>query len=436
MLGSVPAQHSEQLESKKQTNNPSSKLFSSPVSSPTKIPVIRVIVSDRLGFINITVTSLPTFLEELKLGIARRYLFGPATLGICAKHFSNNTTAPILEKLQVMKVTGPYALRFATDIHLVGLGKMEIREIADVRDAEEQWAFGTGKEPLDLNCGVGNFESIVHMSYRHYSLPYTEAIRVELAAVETKRPFGHVVTAKKKKIKTPTGRRWSIWVVKTLKKKLKRAENTLKETRAAFEGLNEGLCTAKMAEFQMKLLDGPKTNKLVEGSVTWLASGMAIEVAQDKLATDTRSLLGIHATILAKTTFAHRQSQLRGRVQRFQQEVFRMFGIYDEKEVTLRLVDEDLAQTNLNLDEKGWGALNDVELTPDAPELNIHHLMEAKQELQKGQANDCQGLMLALWTQGLLLRTTIRNANSTVFYGFLRHYGSLILAYLAPVAAQ
>lgn len=55
-------------------------------------------------------------------------------------------TSPILEKLEVMKVTGPHALRFVTDTHLVELGKMEIGEIADVRDAEERWAFGTGKE--------------------------------------------------------------------------------------------------------------------------------------------------------------------------------------------------------------------------------------------------------------------------------------------------
>lgn len=132
-----------------------------------------------------------------------------------------------------------------------------------------------------------------------------------------------------------------------------------------------------------------------------------------------------------------------------------MFGVEDEKEVMLRLADEDLAQTNLDLDEEGWGQLVDVELTPDAPEvqdmmdededrddeeplenearpdravllmpssvsplgisqLNIHHLMEAELELRKGQANDClEGLMLALCTQGLLLRTTIRNANGT-----------------------
>lgn len=45
-----------------------------------------------------------------------------------------------------MKVTGPHALRFVTDQHLMDLGDMEIGEIADVRDAEERWVIGTGTD--------------------------------------------------------------------------------------------------------------------------------------------------------------------------------------------------------------------------------------------------------------------------------------------------
>lgn len=132
-----------------------------------------------------------------------------------------------------------------------------------------------------------------------------------------------------------------------------------------------------------------------------------------------------------------------------------MIGVDDEKEVRLRFPGEDLTQTNLDLDDGGWGELIDVELPSEGPEredvinededrdddepseneirpdrsvllmpstisplaipgLNIGHLVEAELELRKGQANDSlEGLMLALCTQGLLLRTTVRNAEGT-----------------------
>lgn len=176
---------------------------------------------------------------------------------------------------------------------------------------------------------------------------------------------------------------------------------------------------------------------------------------RDKFSTDTRRLLGAHATIPAKTAFAHRQASLRGRVRRFQQESLRWLGVDDEKDVMLRLASEDLSKTNLDLDEEGWGELVDVEFGPDSEEiedlndddedrededpvedgirpdrsvllmpssisplaiskLNIGHLKEAELELRKGQANDSlEGLMLALCTQGLLLRTKVRNAEGT-----------------------
>lgn len=122
--------------------------------------------------------------------------------------------------------------------------------------------------------------------------------------------------------------------VKTLNKKLKRAENALEETHNAFKGLNEGLdsqliakwtksetkamdmrgshlkyydvrhvkgvflavwdpsfsilcldglyckIASTMGEIEMDLLDGPRTKDLVEGSVSWLASGIALEGEQ------------------------------------------------------------------------------------------------------------------------------------------------------------
>lgn len=163
---------------------------------------------------------------------------------------------------------------------------------------------------------------------------------------------------------------------------------------------------------------------------------------RDKLATDIRRLLGVHATIPTKTTFAHRLSRLRGRVRRFQQESLKVIGVDEEKDVVLRFAGEDLAQTNLDLDDEGWGQLIDVELTSDteSPEvqdtieddedgddeqplenevrpdrsillmpsaisplvisrLNISQLVEVELESRKGQANDIlEGLMLALCT--------------------------------------
>lgn len=176
---------------------------------------------------------------------------------------------------------------------------------------------------------------------------------------------------------------------------------------------------------------------------------------RDKLGTDIRRLLGVHATIPTKTAFAYRESRLRGKIRRFQEVSLRMLGVDDAKEVMLRLAEEDLAKTNLDLDDEGWGQLVDVELASESPGigdlldgdedmddeeplenevrpdrsvllmpstisplvvagLNISHLVEAELELRKGQSNDSlDGLMLALCTQGLLLRTTVRNAEGT-----------------------
>lgn len=134
-----------------------------------------------------------------------------------------------------------------------------------------------------------------------------------------------------------------------------------------------------------------------------------------------------------------------------------MIGVDDEKDIVFRLAGEDLEQINMDLDEEGWGELVDVELTSDTelPEeqdenaededkddeeplehevrpdksvlpmpsaisplmiarLNLGQLVEAELQLRKGQANDSlEGLMLALCTQGLLLRKTVRNAEGT-----------------------
>lgn len=179
---------------------------------------------------------------------------------------------------------------------------------------------------------------------------------------------------------------------------------------------------------------------------------------RDKLSTDSRRLLGIHATIPTKTAFAHRFSRLRGRVRRFQEEALDIYGVEDVDDLHLRLPGEDLTQTNTDLDEEGWGELIDVELPSDEQEsleregndsdnegeddvvslqtrgspdkdtllmpsslspfvvqrLKLEHLTDLELKLRIGQLNDSlDGLMLALCTQGLLLRTKVRNASGT-----------------------
>lgn len=120
----------------------------------------------------------------------------------------------------------------------------------------------------------------------------------------------------------------------------------------------------------------------------------------------------------------------------------------------MRLGGEDLAQTNIDLDEEGWGELIDIELLSDELEqpegrdnevqddeeplqnqvipetevllmpsslspfiirrLKLEHLMDLELKMRIGQLNDSlDGLMLALCTQGLLLRTKVRNASGT-----------------------
>ena len=104
---------------------------------------------------------------------------------------------------------------------------------------------------------------------------------------------------------------WHGISVKTLNKKLKRAGLALEETNEALEGLNEGLSKdlvskwekaeqkamskrgrflkcynvssvkpASMVEIQIRLLGGQGLNGHAEGSVAWLASGIALEAAQ------------------------------------------------------------------------------------------------------------------------------------------------------------
>jgi hypothetical protein len=52
----------------------------------------------------------------------------------------------ILQKLNILKVTGPHALHFVSDAQLVGIGGMDIGELADVRDAQERWTLGKGQD--------------------------------------------------------------------------------------------------------------------------------------------------------------------------------------------------------------------------------------------------------------------------------------------------
>jgi len=57
----------------------------------------------------------------------------------------------ILQKLDVLHVTGPHALRFISNQQLVEVGGMDIGELADVRDAQERWGYGQGSNENQMN---------------------------------------------------------------------------------------------------------------------------------------------------------------------------------------------------------------------------------------------------------------------------------------------
>lgn len=67
-------------------------------------------------------------------------------LDIFCERFS--LTVAVLQKLNIMKITGPHALRFVTNQQLVELGGMEIGEIGDVRDAQEHWTLRQGQDVI------------------------------------------------------------------------------------------------------------------------------------------------------------------------------------------------------------------------------------------------------------------------------------------------
>jgi len=52
----------------------------------------------------------------------------------------------ILQKLDILKVTGPHALHFVSDAQLVENGGMDTGELADVHDAQERWTLGKGQD--------------------------------------------------------------------------------------------------------------------------------------------------------------------------------------------------------------------------------------------------------------------------------------------------
>ncbi|KAF7969176.1 hypothetical protein HWV62_28190 [Athelia sp. TMB] len=357
-----------------------------------------------------------------------------------------------------------------------------------------------------LIFAVGSFHLSAHVAecYSEFSLHFIEGIghidgeilETLWAAFNNISPMCRPMTASQRREIYDDFMRDSNWkktinigmlysALLTLNKKFDRAEEGLADTTEGFERVNQGLSdalvkkwrkaeklamekrgkylkcydvrhvkAATLAEIQMEYLNGKKGKDVADGSVAWLAEAIAIEAAQDKFSTDTRRLLGTHATIPTKTAFAHRQSRLLARVRKFQREALTILGVEDEKSLALRLGGENLAQINLDLDDGGWGELIDMELDPESPgspelispeeedleergpdevrpdrsillvpsaisslviaRLGLDHLAEVELEMRKGQANDSlEGLMLALCTQGLLLRTTVRNADGT-----------------------
>jgi hypothetical protein len=62
-----------------------------------------------------------------------------------------NLSVFILQKLNVLHVTGPHALRFISNQQLVEVGGMDIGQLADVRDAQEHWGYGQGSNENQMN---------------------------------------------------------------------------------------------------------------------------------------------------------------------------------------------------------------------------------------------------------------------------------------------
>ncbi|KAH7919553.1 hypothetical protein BV22DRAFT_1199411 [Leucogyrophana mollusca] len=61
------------------------------------------------------------------------------------EHFA--LSAFVLEKLDVINVTGPHCLRFISDAQLTD-AELSISELADLRDAQERWALGVGPDGI------------------------------------------------------------------------------------------------------------------------------------------------------------------------------------------------------------------------------------------------------------------------------------------------
>jgi hypothetical protein len=62
-----------------------------------------------------------------------------------------NLSIFILQKLNVLHVTGPHALWFITNQQLVEVGGMDIGQLADVCDAQEHWGYGQGSNENQMN---------------------------------------------------------------------------------------------------------------------------------------------------------------------------------------------------------------------------------------------------------------------------------------------
>jgi hypothetical protein len=57
----------------------------------------------------------------------------------------------ILQKLNVLHVTGPHALWFISNQQLVEVRGMDIGQLVDVRDAQEHWGYGQGSNENQMN---------------------------------------------------------------------------------------------------------------------------------------------------------------------------------------------------------------------------------------------------------------------------------------------
>ncbi|KII83158.1 hypothetical protein PLICRDRAFT_119732, partial [Plicaturopsis crispa FD-325 SS-3] len=256
-----------------------------------------------------------------------------------------------------------------------------------------------------------------------------------------------------------------IYLVPMLLKKAKRAKNGVEEAKHAFEKLTEAVKdqskewetayekammertdenlsifevnmekAPSQAQIRLDLASNEKNQGLKGGAIAWLASGIAIEGAQDSLRAEIRKM-GSHPTIKMKNDIQERRRRLEARIDTFNKKGSQFFDNIDAREGNLLPAVEDNVE---ELDESEEDGETDHEGNDDDSEedeaewpehmplwmpsslksretmdIGINSLASQERKLRQGQANDdLEELRLALGHKSLLYRTELRHTKS------------------------